>query len=267
MAKTRAATFKELTIDAIQIDDERSFRHLPLYAELKELLRRSRYRFRILPKGRGATWDRALFLNLTYWSPDAGGDLLVTDHLAADVVTHVAWHHLASRALSGRPGAAPTASSLFLGEAIASAFDLYMVGRLLTLAPRSEFLATQVPAMSEAAENAGATEKQFAAFLTSVARQPERAFADLRALLYDATTALYHCETAQDALRTLATFDSHRFGMLLHRYELSNWVLYARARGRDAKDARAAAVDKKLRDPAHGLPWLVNEWVTAALVR
>jgi hypothetical protein len=65
------------TVDELAIDDERSFRHVGLYADLKEVLRRARYPFRILPRSRPARADRALLLNLTFWSADAGGDILV----------------------------------------------------------------------------------------------------------------------------------------------------------------------------------------------
>ncbi len=263
MNRKLASAFEEKTIDALTIDDERSFRHVGLYSDLKEILRRERYRFRVM-RGRAATWDRALFLNLTFWSPDAGGDILVGDRLAADVVTHVAWHHLAARALRGR-AASPSVESLFLGEAIASAFDLYLVGRLLGHAPRSEFLATQVPAMSEATEAAGVGADEFATLLATIAQDPDRAFVDLRALLYDASLALHAAKTAEQASRALARFDAHRLGVLLHRYELSNWVLYARAYGRPAPDAAARAVDRALRKKSLGLEWLTTEWVTPAL--
>ena len=263
MKRKLASAFEEKSIDALTIEDERSFRHVGLYADLKEILRRERYRFRVM-RGRAATWDRALFLNLTFWSPDAGGDILVSDRIAADVVTHVAWHHLAARALKGRAGA-PTVESLFLGEAIASAFDLYLVGRLLGHAPKSEFLATQVPAMSEAAEAAGVSASELAELLASIAADPERAFADLRALLFDATLALHAARNAEEASRALARFDAHRFGVLLHRYELSNWVLYARAYGRAVPDPAARTVDRALRKKSVGLDWLTTEWVNRAL--
>ena len=207
--------FEEKTIDALTIEDERSFRRVALYADLKRILERDRYRFRIL-SGRGTTWDRALFLNLAFWTPEAGGDILVRPRIAADVVTHVAWHHLATRAFGGRPGAAPTVPSLFMGESIASAFDLYLVGHLLSHAPRSSFLETQIPAMSEAAARAGVGAARFARLLEGIARDPERAFAELRTLLFDASVGLHACKSASDAARVLASFDAHRFGPLIH---------------------------------------------------
>jgi hypothetical protein len=101
-------SFVERTIDELVIDDEDSFRHVALYADLKEVLRRADYKFRVLPKGASARWDRALLLNLTFWGANAGGDVLVDEHLAADVVAHVAWHHLAAGAFAERGAALST---------------------------------------------------------------------------------------------------------------------------------------------------------------
>src|SRR6202012_2696764 len=108
--------------------------------------------------------DRVLFLNLTFWDPGEQGDVLASDVIPADVVTHVAWHHLARRALD-KVGAGTSADALLLGEAIASAFDLHLVGRLLGHAPDAQFLETQVPAMAEVAEAAGLDEAGFEALL------------------------------------------------------------------------------------------------------
>src|SRR5262245_22945186 len=104
---------RSLTLDELHIEDERSFRHVALYDELKQVLRRDRYRFRAPPRGASLPWDRALFLNLTFWDASSQGDVLVDDHLDADVITHVAWHHLTQRALAG---VELTAGGLFLGE-------------------------------------------------------------------------------------------------------------------------------------------------------
>lgn len=264
------------TLDQLVIDDAASFRHVGLYADLAAILIGDAYEFRVLPASLAGRWDRALLLNLTFWGSGAGGDVLVDDHLSADVVAHVAWHHLAARALTpqrrGRASlpARQSAEALFLGEAIASAFDVYLVGRLLGHAPRSKFLATQVPAMAETARAAGLSERSFAALLQRIAASPERAFEDLRALLFDATRALAACSTAAEALAALGRFDAHVFGPLLHRYELSNWVLYARAYARtslapEAPDERVHAVDRALRAEKDAVAWLAKSWVEPAL--
>ena len=253
--------FERRTVDELTIEDEKSFRHVAMYADLKEVLRAAKYPFRILPASHHGRADRALLLNLTFWGADAGGDVLESDALPADVVAHAAWHHLAARALPGSP---PSVDALFLGESIASAFDVYLVGRLLGHSPSSTFLESQVPAMGDATESAGLDEEGFERMLESIASDPEQAFTDLRALLFDASTALFACTSVEDASAALAAFDDHRFASLLHRYELSNWVLYARAYGNPQPDERARAIDTKLREKL-SLEWLVSEWLAPAL--
>jgi hypothetical protein len=254
------------TIDELRIEDEKSFRHVALYASLKEVLRREKYCFRLLPEASSGRWDRALFLNLTFWGANAGGDVLIDDVLPADVVAHAAWHHLAAKTLAGGVGAPLSADALFLGEAIASAFDVYLVGRLLGHAPHSSFLATQVPAMADSASAAGLSEDGFDALLQEIADDPERAFEDLRQLLFDATTSLAASPGVDDALAVLERFDKHRFEPLLHHYELSNWVLYARAYGQGGlqHDARTRDVDRELRQADVSLDWLSSRWIDDA---
>ena len=265
-AATPSAVFLQRTITEMTIDDERSFAHVALYADLKQWLRLSNFRFRIMPPARDERADRVLLLNLTFWGANQGGDVLVCDVIPADVVTHVAWHDLAARALpSLRPDGAPSVAALFLGEAIASAFDLYLVGSLLGRVKKSDFLDTQVPAMADAAHAAGLGPNEFAELLASFAADPVRAFADLRELLFDASTALYACRTVEQAAVALAAFDQHRFSALLHHYELSNWVLYARAYGDATPDPRAAAIDTALRTEPDALAWLTATWLAPAL--
>lgn len=252
---------RSLTLDELTIDDERSFRHIGLYAELKAALRRDGYRFQVPEAGASWSWDRVLFLNLTFWNPSEGGDLLASDHIAADVVTHVAWHHLAGRAL-GIDQARPPAERLLLAECIASAFDLFLVGRLLGHAPGSEFLETQVPAMAEAAEAAGLGEEGFEALLAEVAADPDRAFEDLRALLFDVGSALLRCGSLREAAGVLDGVAAQRFAPLLHHYELSTWILHARAyAGSLEPDPAAREADAALRAAPVALDWLEERWV------
>jgi hypothetical protein len=261
----KPGAMRERTVDELSIRDEQSFRHVSLYYDLKEVLRRSGYRFRVLPNGR-ARWDRALLLNLTFWRGH-GGDVLESQRVAADVVMHAAWHHLAARVLATSATSKLSTEALFLGESIASAFDIYLVGRLLHGRSRSSFLETQVPAMADAAKVAGLSKAAFQRLLREVAADPERAFADLRALLYDATMSLFRSRDADAALAVLVRFERHRFGALLHHYELSNWVLVAQAQEKRGRrpDRRAAAVDVALRRSETPVTWLTSRWVAPAL--
>lgn len=251
---------EQKTIDELTVDDERSFRHVALHGDLHEVLRRARYKFRV---AKGASWDRVLFLNLTYWSPAEGGDVLESAHIPADVVDHVAWHHLANRAFA--TDGAPSRDALFFAEAVASAFDLYLVGRVLGHAPDAEILATQVPRMAEVAEGAGVDEAAFEAMLEAIARDPEEAFESLRRLLFDASLALADARDVAAGAAALDRFEGSRFAPLLHHYELSNWVLFARAHASSEPDPRVRELDAELRRAPVALDVLEARWVRPAL--
>jgi hypothetical protein len=249
-----------VTLDALKIEGAKELRHVALYDDLRQILVRAKYPFRILPSSHEGRWDRALFLNLTYWGASEGGDVLVDKSIAADVVAHVAWHHLAAQQVGSS-----SVEAMLLGESIASAFDLYLVGRLLGRDGRSSFLETQVPAMAEAAQGAGATARAFETLLSGIAAAPERAFGELRALLFDVARELYDCKSAGEAHAVLAKRDRHRFGALLHHYELSNWVLFARAHAKKAGSARARKVDRALSAAKDPIAWLSANWIEPSL--
>jgi hypothetical protein len=119
--------------------------------------------------------------------------------------------------------------------------------------------------MAEAAGAAGLSEAGFEALLERTTSDPERAFEELRELLYDATMALAACSTAAEGLAALTRFDAHPYAALLHRYELSNWVLYARAYASREEGAggRAREVDRTLRAEGDAVAWLAREWLPA----
>jgi hypothetical protein len=260
---------RSVTLDELTIDDRASMAGVAIYLGLEKVLRRGGHRFRIPQAGTPISWDRALFLNLTYWNQGEEADVLCDDHIPADVVAHVAWHELCSREIARRKSAgapvAASASALFFAESIASAFDLYLVGRLLANAPDSDFITTQVPLMSECAQEAGLPEAAFSALLEAVSREPERAFEDLRALLFDAVSALYGCPGVSEAQATLEGFRDRRFAPLLHHYQLSNWVLHARAYAARPFEPEPIVIelDQTLRQAPVSLDWLERHWVEA----
>ena len=93
-------SMRTLTLDELTVDDERSFAGVALYQRLKQSLRRLGHRFQIPAAGEQASWDRVLFLNLTYWSAgEQVADVLCDEHIPADVVAHVAWHHVVGRGI------------------------------------------------------------------------------------------------------------------------------------------------------------------------
>ena len=260
---------RSLTLDELTIDDEAPFLGVPIYQRLKETLRRSEHRFKVAAVGENASWDRVVFLNLTFWSSSDEASVLCDAHITPDEVAHTALHHVVGRELARVSAAgAPTPAALLFSEAIASAFDLYLVGRFVPTAPECDFVTSQLPIMAEAAEQAGLDERAFAALVESVTTGPERAFEDMRALLVDAGTALLGCADAEAAQVALERFKHHRFAPLLHHFQLSNWILYTRAYGRTVTrdpagtDEAVHALDRALRESSDSIAWIEARWLT-----
>jgi hypothetical protein len=237
----KASALREVGVDALRISDASDWLRagIDLLGDLVGALRADRVRF-LVPRRRQG-WDRTAFLNLTFWNP-GGGELLESTNVTADQLAHVAWHHLAARRLGSR-----SVDAVLLAEAIASAFDLYAMGRMLVRAPRAAFLASQAPRLAERAADAGLSAAGFERLLVRMAADPQRAFEDLRQLLYDAARALAPVATLPAAAAVAARFDDHPFAPLLHHYELSNWILHARAGAMRRPSRRAAALDAALR--------------------
>lgn len=241
-------SFRSLLLSELEIHDERTFRSVALYGRLKERLLADGYRFAVAaPVGESENWARVLFLNLTYWKGVAGGDLLAEDAIEADVVAHVGWHH-AVGALLAQQGVAPSSDALLFAEAVASAFDLYLLGRVFGRTDESEFLESAVPAITDVAMDAGLSEAEVEALFLGVVNDPEGAFESLRVLLFDVATALVGCSSVEQAAAVLDAVQEHPYAPFLHHYELSNWVLYAQAHGgsREA-DPAVRALDAALR--------------------
>ena len=133
--------------------------------------------------------------------------------------------------------------------------------------PDSDFITTQVPLIAERAETAGLAPDAVARLLEGIWRDPERAFEDMRALLLDVANALMACRGAVAAQQALARFADHRFEPLLHHFEISNWILYARAYGAPspAQDAVVARLDGLLRQAPSALDWLADNWIDGDL--
>jgi hypothetical protein len=251
-------TVKRLAFSELTVEDEASFSHVGLYADLVAIARRDDLRFAIAGDERRPGAQRALLLNLLFWEPRTA-DVLASDSLPADVVMHVVWHHVVAKHLP------PGGLSDLLAESIASAFDVYLVGRLLGHRPDSEFLATQVPRMADAALDAGMSEQGFEELLESTSRDPEGAFEAVRALLFEAACALTEVGSLDDADARLASFESRPFGALLHHFEVPTWVLRTRlSQAREdtkGRDREALALHTELASSKRSLDWLEQHWV------
>jgi hypothetical protein len=253
---------RQVPLSGLEIEDERAFGHVGLYADLKSVVDRQRLQFAVPDSGE-LPWDDVALLNLTYWTPGVA-DVLTAPRIPADVVAHVAWHHLCARSV-------PLGMKAnLLGESIASAFDFYLVGRLLGRSPDSAFLETQVPRMAAAAEDAGAEPEALEALLAKAAEEPEQSFEELRELLFDTSVGLVEATSVEAAARVLEQAKERPFGVIIHHYELSNWVLRSRLEraesgSKAAEETEAVAVDRALRESGDAIAWLEEHWVRPLL--
>jgi len=246
-------------LGALKITDEGAFEGLPLYQRLRESLIDDGVSFYVA-EGAIAHEDAARVLNLAYWDPEADAEVLSEASLSADQLAHNAWHRVAYGKLGA---AAASPAGLLLAESIASASDLYWVGRLIGHAEGSEFLETQVPAMTDAAFAAGFDEADVERLLTEAAQDPTRAFEALRQLLFDTSMRLYRAQSLVDASACLSEAAAHPMGPLLHHYEISTWILFNRAYAdRAAPDDEARRVDAELRAAPDAIAWLYDSWLS-----
>lgn len=239
----------------LTVEDERSLAHVEIYADLKQRARSIGLRFGVVGNDRA---DHATVLNLAFWRPGDVAEVLQDSVITADQLAHNMWHALAAEALGDD---ARSVRGLLLAEAIASAFDIYLVGRLLGHAPDSDFLATQVPAMADAAQDAGCDEAQFEALLERATEEPEQSFELLRQLLFDVSFRLSSCEDLDAAADVLQSAEQHVFAPLLHHYELSTWVLFARCYGQAGGEV-AGSVHAALSAAPDSVAWLQREWLS-----
>jgi hypothetical protein len=248
-----------VTLSALTIRDDAAFAAMEVYGRLKARLTRDGYAFRVPARAHALAWEETLLLNVVFWNGATGEDVLEDRAIDADVVAHIAWHHVVRQALGE---AADTADGMFLGEAVASAFDLYAAGRLLALGRDVGFLETQLPAMAEALENAGWDATATDALFARVAADPEGSFESLRQLLFDVGTALVRAPDAGAAAAVLRAHASHPLAGLLHHYDVATWLLHARARGADAAvNPAVAAVDAWLRASPVALDAMAEAWL------
>lgn len=239
---------------ALAIDDERSFSHVELYAELKALLVHDEASFFVCD---GSPGDAAL-LNLAFWDATGHAEVLSEPRLTADMVAHNAWHHAARRGLGAE---ATTIDGILFAEAVASAFDVYLVGRLLGHAPSSQFLDTQVVAMSEAADDAGLSEAGFEALLEGFSARPEASFESMRQVLFDTARELVDCTDLSGAAAVLARGGGHPLWPLFHHFELPGWVLFAKCHSTGRRCEAVVALDRALREADDAVELLRTRWV------
>ena len=168
-------SMQSVPVSELTIVDEQSFETLALYRALRTRMDEAEPVF-LITDPNGDEGERARLLNLGFWDPSSFMEVLTEPVITADQLAHNALHHCGYGALGD---AARSLEGLLLVESIASAMDIYWLGRLLAEAPYAEFLESQVPAISEAASGAGASSGSSLIYCNWL-ENPPKAFGDLR---------------------------------------------------------------------------------------
>ena len=254
-------SMQSVPVSELTIVDEQSFETLALYRALRTRMDEADPVF-LITDPNGDEGERARLLNLGFWDPSSFMEVLTEPVITADQLAHNALHHCGYGALGD---AARSLEGLLLVESIASAMDIYWLGRLLAEAPYAEFLESQVPAISEAASGAGASSEEFADLLQLAAENPPKAFGDLRSVLFDTALGLTRAVDVHEADRVLREQSTHQWSVLTHHYAITNWILFARINGSHTSDTKSVLdLDQRLRGVKNPVTELQSIWALHA---
>lgn len=260
-APRREGAFEVRHLGDLEIVDDELLQAVPHYDVLKAVVAASGVAFRVMPEEASARSDQALLLNVVFWDASLVDDVIERPAVGAYSLPHIAWHYLASRELRRAGSAALSVDAQILGEAIASAFDLFTLGHLLRAAPTHALTKALVDGVQGPALAAGRSLDVLRGLLAGVRDEPEAAFADLRELLFVATRALYDAETSSDAFEVLQQVDEHPLGCVFFRHRVADWLLQIRASKGAAEDPETQAFAAALGEQPAPIAWLLERWL------
>lgn len=164
----------------------------------------------------------ARLLNLSFWHPNHQTEYLDSKELTGDLLIHIACHQL----IHLRFGSQDTAYRI-LGEVLASASDLYLVGLFAQAVDQeeTEFLAETIESFHFYYETYGSL-TALESVLEQCIEHPFETFTSLALYLNEFVQALLF--PAAEMERVLADLSKSPFYPLVHHYHLANWVVSLR---------------------------------------
>ena len=211
-----------LTIEALEVFEEDRFRRagIELYDLAFGFLRRTGVQFRILPQGMGLS----RVVNHLIWQADHHLEFLDGKIIHPDQVIHVATHCLLDRLW---PEAGP--ERLLLAETLASATDLYLLGKLMRAGEEATFLEDTLGSFDYYFELYGSTSPPLEELLQTIHDAPFRAMMDLSDYLFRFCLPFLR-GTIDEQTLTRSVEKNQPFYPLIHHYHVTNWILNLRAR-------------------------------------
>ncbi len=236
------------------IEDEADYRAAGLGRLLAlscGFLERAGVRFGVMPEGRGT----ARLASLLSWQVAERLELLDEACVASDQLVHFALHQMVDRRLGHDDPYA-----VLLAETIASASDLYLLGKLAATDREPAFLVDTMESFSAWFELYAGDPDDLERLLASTVADPYAAMRSLCRYLLAATAPLLYPRDERSVTDTLTKAARDRAYPLLHHYNTTNWVLSIRARyPRPAAPAEAVDLLAALPESEEGLYGALEE--------
>lgn len=180
----------------------------------------------VMPEGRGS----ARLLNLLQWNAHEALEYVDGDGPFADQVVHYALHMLLDR----RYGSDHPQAMLF-AEAVASAADFYLLGKLISAGVDCDFVADSLDSFGSYYAQYG-DEDFLETLLQRCSFHPWRTMGEVARYLFDSVVPLITIEDPAKAGTFLLGLQDDPLYPLLHHYHITNWVLTLRNRFPGAQD-------------------------------
>ena len=211
-----------LALSDLAIDEADAFRRagIDLLDAALPLLKNHRF---IVTPGKGL----ARLADLLNWRAGALCEHIDRRGVSADQVIHFAIHHVLDQNLEeNHPGA------VLLAECLASASDLYLLGKLSQAGEETAFLSDTIESMCSYYEMYAAEPDHLEQFFAAFLENPFETMVETACFLFHFGAAFLKSEPD---LAVLTRFSENARYPLVHHYNLTNWILTIRARFPDHK--------------------------------
>ena len=186
-----------------------------------DLLAQERVRAISFPRGRGI----ARLLNLLQWEADGGLEFIDGQGTHADQLIHLGLHRLCDHKLgSADPGA------MLYAECLASASDIYLLGKLSLAGEETDFLADTLESFSSYYELYSHHESHLEQLLSQLQNNPYTTMLAVADYLFQFCLCLLYPTNIEAVGRELETMADHVYQPLVHHYNTANWILTIRSK-------------------------------------
>ena len=170
-------------------------------------------------------------VDLLNWRAGARCEHIESRGIFADQAVHFAIHHVLEGVLGGRQP-----QTVLLAECVASASDMYLLGKLSEAGEETGFLSETIESYCSYYEMYAAEAEQLEHLLSAFLDDPFKTMAETAIFLFSFGTALLGPNWNRAVLTEMT---ANPYYPLVHHYNLTNWILSIRAQfpGRLVDDA------------------------------